>query len=111
MSAMPWKEAVSSVTKVRTPSCRIARYTAKFRQVVSTYITKLAFSARLPCSTKKGLPMMAMITPKKAVIRMAVQTMFSLKMEKKPGISSSPTFLISFLRLPPLVPKILSARM
>ena len=54
--------------------------------------------------------MMARMVPKKAVIRMAVQTMFSLKMEKKPGISSSPTFLISFFRLPPLVPKSLSDR-
>ena len=93
---MPWKEAVSSVTKVRTPSCRIARYTAKFREVVRQYITKLASSVVAPLSTKKGLPMMAMMVPKKAVIRMAVQTMFSLKMEKKPGISISPTLLISF---------------
>ena len=54
--------------------------------------------------------MIAMMTPKKAVMRIAVHTMFSLKMEKKPGISMSPTFLISFCLLPPLVPKILSAR-
>ena len=108
---MPWKEAVSSVTKVRTPSCRMARYTAKFRVVFRMYITKLSASFSFSWATKKGLPMMTMMMPKKTVIRMAVQTMFSLKMEKKPGSSRSPTFLISFLRLPPLVPKILSARM
>ena len=50
--------------------------------------------------------MIAMMTPKNAVIRIAVHTMFSLKMEKKPGISISPTFLIS---LPSLEPKNLPA--
>ena len=58
---------------------------------------------------KKGMPMTAMMMPKNTVISMAVHTMFSLKMEKKPGSSRSPTFLISFLRLPPLVPNTLSA--
>ena len=36
LSAIPWKDAVNSVTKVRTPSCKIARYTANCKEVLNT---------------------------------------------------------------------------
>ena len=104
---MPWKELVSSVTKVRTPSCRIERYTANSKEVVRMYMKKSWDSVMKPWATRKSRPRMTRMTPKNRVMRMAVATRFSLKILRKPGSLMSSTFLDFFLEWSFIQPAIL----
>ena len=94
---MPWNELVSSVTKVRTPSCRMLRYTANENEVVRTYMKKSCDSVMKALATRKSRPRITRMTPKNAVMRMAVATRFSLKIFRNPGSLMSSMFLDSFL--------------
>ena len=97
LEEMPWKELVSSVTKVRTPSCRMDRYTANSKEVVRMYMKKSWSAVMNSLATRKSRPRITRITPKNRVMRMAVATRFSLKILRKPGSLMSSTFLDSFL--------------